>query len=56
MLRFKEVQEEIPSEEASTLQIKSVAFPPGRCISPQLDPCHSLLDQDGHQDGSSASL
>ena len=26
---FKGVQEEIPSEEASTLQIRSVAFPPG---------------------------
>ena len=26
---FKGVQEEIPSEEASTLQIGSVAFPPG---------------------------
>ena len=33
---FKGVQEEIPSEEASTLQIGSVAFP----------------DQDGHQDRS----
>ena len=28
---FKGVQEEIPSEEASTLQIGSVAFPPGQC-------------------------
>ena len=27
---FKGVQEEIPSEEASTLQIGSVAFPPGQ--------------------------
>ena len=26
---FKGVQEEIPSEEASTLQIRSVVFPPG---------------------------
>ena len=26
---FKEDQEEIPSEKASTLQIGSVAFPPG---------------------------
>ena len=33
---FKAVQEEIPSEEASTLQIGSVAFPPGQCSSPQL--------------------
>ena len=30
---FKVVQEEIPSEEASTLQIGSVAFPPGQCTS-----------------------
>ena len=37
---FKGVQEEIPSEEASTLQIGSVAFPPGQCTSPQLHPCH----------------
>ena len=32
---FKGVQQEIPSEEASTLQIGSVAFPPGQCTSPQ---------------------
>ena len=53
---FKEVQEEIPWEEASTLQIGSVAFPPGQCTRPQLHPCHILFDQDGHQDSSSASL
>ena len=53
---FKGVQEEIPSEEASTLQIGSVAFPPGQCTSPQLHPCHRLLEQDEHQDSSSASL
>ena len=53
---FKEIQEEIPSEEASTLQIGSVAFPPGQCTSPQLHPCHRLFDQNGHQDSSSASL
>ena len=53
---FKGVQEEIPSEEASTLQIGSVAFPPEQCTSPQLHPCHRLFDQDGHQDSSSASL
>ena len=47
---FKGVQEEIPREEASTLQIGSVAFPPGQCTSPQLHPCHRLFDQDGHQD------
>ena len=52
---FKGVQEEIPSEEASTLQIGSVAFPAGQCTSPQLYPCHRLFDQDGHQDSSSAS-
>ena len=53
---FKRVQEEIPSKEASTLQIGSVAFPPGQCTSPQLHPCHWLFDQDGHQDSSSPSL
>ena len=53
---FKGVQQEIPSEEASTLQIGSVAFPPGQCTSPQLHPCHRLFDQDGHQDSSSLSL
>ena len=53
---FKGVQEEIPREEASTLQIGSVAFPPGQCTSPQLHPCHRLFDHDGHQDSSSASL
>ena len=53
---FKGVQEEIPWEEASTLQIGSVAFPPGQCTSPQLHPCHRLFDQDGHQDSSSPSL
>ena len=52
---FKGVQEEIPSEEASTLQIRSVAFLPGQCTSPQLHSCHRLFDQDGHQDSSSAS-
>ena len=50
---FKGVQEEIPSEKASTLQIRSVAFPPRQCTSPQLHPCHRLSDQDGHQDSSS---
>ena len=49
---FKGVQGEIPSEEASTLQIGSVAFPRGQCTSPQLHPCHRLFDQDS----SSASL
>ena len=53
---FKGVQQEIPSEEASTLQIGSVAFPLGQCTSQQLNPCHGLFDRDGHQDSSSASL
>ena len=53
---FKVVQEEIPSEEASTLQIGSVAFPPGQCTSSQLHPCHRLFDQDGYQESFSASL
>ena len=53
---FKGGQEEIPSEEASTVQIVSVAIPPGQCTSPQLHPCHRLFDQDGHQDTSSPSL
>ena len=52
----KGVQEGIPSEEASTLHIGSVAFPAGLCTSPQLHPCHRLFDQDGHQDSSTASL
>ena len=53
---FKGVQEEIPSEEASTLQIGSVAFPTGECTSPKHHPCHRLFDQDGHKDSSSPSL
>ena len=44
---FKGVQEEIRSEEASTLQIGSMAFPAGQCSSPQLHPCHRLFDQRG---------
>ena len=53
---FKGVQEEIPLGEASTLQIRSVAFPPEQYTSPQQHPCHRLFDQDGHQDNSSPSL
>ena len=53
---FKGVQEEIPWDEASTLQIGLVAFPLGQCTSLQLHPCHRLFDQDGHQDSSSPSL
>ena len=49
---FNGVQEEIPSEEASTLQIASVVFPPGQCTSLQLHPHHRLFEQDGHQDTS----
>ena len=47
---FKGVQGKIPSEEASTIQIGSVAFPPEQCTSPQVHPCHRLFDQDRHQD------
>ena len=53
---FKGVQGDIRPEEASTLEIGSVAFPSGQCTSPQLHPCHRLFDQDGHQDSSSTSL
>ena len=52
----KGVQEEIRSEEASTLQIGSVAFPVGQCTRPQLHRCHRLFDQDEHQDSASDSL
>ena len=41
---FKGVQEEIPSEEASTLQIGTVEFPPAQYTSQQLHPCHRLFD------------
>ena len=53
---FKGVQEEILSEETSTLQIGSVAFPPGQCTSPQLYPCQRLFNQHVHQDRYSVSL
>ena len=33
---FNGVQEEIPSEEASTLEIETVAFSPGQCTTPYL--------------------
>ena len=45
----KGVQQEIPRQEASTLQIGSVAFLPGQCSSPQLHPCHKQFYQDGQQ-------
>ena len=53
---FKAVQEQIPSKEANTFQIASVAFTPGQCTSPQHHPSHRLFDQDGRQDSSSPSL
>ena len=53
---FKGVQEKITREEASTLQIGSVAFLAGQYTSPQLHPCHRVFDQDGHQDSYSAYL
>ena len=53
---FKGVKEEIPLEEASILEIGSVAFPPGQYTSPQHHPCHRLFEQDGHQNSSSPSL
>ena len=53
---FKGVQEGIPREDASTLQIGSVEFPAGQCTSPQLHLCHRLFYQDGHQDNWSTSL
>ena len=51
---FKGVQEEIHWEEASTLQIGSVAFPPGQYTSPQLHPCHRLFEQSEYQVSSTA--
>ena len=53
---FKGVQEEIPLEDVSTLQIGSVAFPSGQCASAQIHSCHRLFDQDGNWDSSSSSL
>ena len=53
---FKGVQEEIPREEASTLQIGPVTFPPGQCTRPQLHRFHRLFGQDWHQDSSSPSV
>ena len=53
---FKGVQEAIPWEEASTLQIGSEEFPPGQYTSSQLHPCHRLFDQDEHRDSSALSI
>ena len=39
---FKGVLEDILSEEASTHQIGSVAFPLEQCTSPQLHPCQTI--------------
>ena len=50
VIHLRGSQEAIPSEEASTLQIGSVAFPPGQYTSQKLQPYHGLFDQDGHQD------
>ena len=49
---LREFRKRFRREEASILQIGSVAFPPGKCTSQQLHPCHRLFDQDGHQDSS----
>ena len=48
---FKGVQEEIPSEEASSFQIRSVGFPAAQYTSPQLHPCLSLWDNWGDERG-----
>ena len=53
---FKGVQQEIPREEASTLQIGSVVFPPGQCNQSTTPSLSQIFDQDGHQDSSSPSL
>ena len=53
---LRDFSERFHWEEANTLQIGSVAFPPGQCTSPQLHSCRRLFDQDGHQDSSSPSL
>ena len=53
---FKGVQEEILSEEASTLQIGPVAFLAGQCTSPQLHRCHRRFDHDSHQNSFPPSL
>ena len=45
---FKGVQEEIPPEEVSTLEIASVAFSPGQYTSQHLHSWHRLFDQDEH--------
>ena len=44
---FKGVQEEIPREEASPLQIGSVAFTAGQCTTPELHPFTDYLTKMG---------
>ena len=44
---YKGVEEGIPLEKTSTLQIGSVAFLRVQYTSPQFHPCHRLFDQDG---------
>ena len=44
---FKGVQEDITPEEASTLQIGSVAFPPRQYTRPELYPCQILFSKMG---------
>ena len=53
---LREFRKRFRQKRPASLQIGSVAFPPGQCTSPQLHPCLRLFDQDGHQDSSSASL
>ena len=53
---LREFRKRFRWKRPATLQIGSVAFPPGQCTSQQLHLCHRLFDQDGHQDSSSASL
>ena len=52
----KGVREAIPPEETSTLQIGSMAFPPGQYTSSQLHPYHRLFDPYGHQDRSTPPI
>ena len=48
---FKGVQEEIPWEKASTLQIGAVAFPPGQCTSQMLSLWDNWGDERGCDEG-----
>ena len=53
---FKGVQEENPWEDASSLQIGSVVFPPGQCTSPQLHLCHKMGIKTVHHSPYSSDL